>query len=122
MAAATATAFAVAAPAPRALAPAIGGLWEISRNAQGQNAQRVCVPSPDALALFEHRGRQCTRKVISDRGSQAVIHYTCTDGGFGRSDITLITPRSMRIETQGISGGMPFHYQLHARRVGNCQR
>jgi hypothetical protein len=34
--------------------------------------------------------------------------------------VTLITPRSLRIDTQGISGGYPFHYQIHARRVGNC--
>lgn len=122
IAAAAASAIAGAATAPRALAPAIGGLWEVSRNAQGQNAQRLCVPSADALAQFEHRGRQCTRVVIADRGTQAVIQYTCADGGFGRSDVTLITPRTLRIETQGISGGLPFHYQLHARRVGNCPR
>jgi hypothetical protein len=60
--------------------------------------------------------------VIADRGTHAVIHYTCADGGFGRSDVTLITPRTLRIVTQGISGGQPFHYQLHARRVGNCPR
>jgi len=28
----------------------------------------------------------------------------------------------MRIDTQGISGNLPFHYQLHARRVGDCGR
>lgn len=122
IAAISASALAVAATRPRALAPAIGGLWEVSRNAQGENARRICVPAPDALAQYEHRGRQCTRMVIADRGTEAVIHYTCSDGGFGRSDVTLITPRTMRIDTQGISGGLPFHYQLHARRVGNCPR
>lgn len=122
IAAAAASVVAAAAASPRALAPATGGLWEVSRNAQGQNAQRLCVPSPEALAQYEHRGGQCTRMVIADRGTQAVIHYTCSDGGFGRSDVTLITPRTMRIDTQGISGGLPFHYQLHARRVGNCSR
>ena len=42
--------------------------------------------------------------------------------GFGQSKVTLLTPRSMRIETQGISGNLPFNYQLHARRVGDCGR
>lgn len=112
----------VAAVQPRALAPAAGGLWEVSREATGHNAQRVCVPSPDALAQFEHRSKQCTRMVIADRGAEAVIHYTCGDGGFGRSDVTLITPRTLRIDTQGISGGLPFHYKLHARRIGDCPR
>jgi hypothetical protein len=32
----------------------------------------------------------------------------------------LITPRSIRIETQGISGDLPFNYVLQARRVGDC--
>lgn len=122
IAAAAASVVAVAAAAPRALAPALGGLWEVSRNAQGENAKRICVPSPTALAQYEHRGRQCTRMIISDRGTNAVIHYTCADGGFGQSDVTLITPRTMRIDTQGISGGLPFHYQLHARRVGDCAK
>ena len=122
LAAVAVSTLAVAATAPHALAPTTGGLWEVSREANGHNAQRLCVPSADMLAQFEHRGRQCTRMVISDHGSEAVIHYTCTDGGFGRSDVTVITPRTLRIDTQGISGGLPFHYQLHARRVGNCPR
>lgn len=112
----------VVASVPRALVPAQGGLWDVSRQATGHNPQRICVPTVDALAQYEHRGKQCTRMVIADRGAEAVIHYTCTDGGFGRSDVTLITPRAVRIDTQGISNGLPFHYQLHARRVGNCPR
>ena len=110
----------VAAAGPRALAPAAGGLWEVSQSATGHDATRVCVASPEVLAQFEHRQGRCTRVVIRDSGSDAEIHYTCSDGGFGRSEVTLITPRSLRIDTQGISGGLPFHYQLHARRVGDC--
>jgi hypothetical protein len=105
---------------PRALAPAAGGLWELSRSADGRNPTRMCVPSAAQLALFEHRNGRCTPTVTSDHGSEAVINYNCSDGGFGRSQVTLITPRTLRIDTQGISGNLPFHYQLHARRVGNC--
>ena len=115
-------AFLAAATAPRALLPALGGLWEVSQRADGHGAQRVCVPSPVMLAQYEHRTGRCTRTVIRDSGSQAEISYTCSDGGFGQSKITLLTPRTMRIETQGISGNLPFHYQLHARRVGDCGR
>jgi hypothetical protein len=78
------------------------------------------VPSPEVLAQYEHRQARCTRVVISDKGTETVIHYTCADGGFGQSKVTLLTPRSLRIDTQGISGNLPFHYQLHARRVGEC--
>ena len=110
----------VAAAQPRALAPATGGLWEVSQSATGHNPTRVCVPSPEVLAQYEHRQARCTRVVISDKGTEAVIHYTCADGGFGQSKVTLLTPRSLRIDTQGISGNLPFHYLLHARRVGGC--
>ena len=58
--------------------------------------------------------------MIRDSGTEAEIHYTCADGGFGQSKMTLITPRSLTIDTQGISGNLPFHYMLHARRVGDC--
>lgn len=112
----------VAANGPRVLAPAGGGLWEVSRSANGHDPTRVCVPSPELLAQFEHREGRCTRQVVRMRGSSAEIHYTCADGGFGRSDVTLITPRSLTIDTQGISGGLPFHYRLYARRIGNCAR
>lgn len=118
----TASGVAFAATVPRALAPAMGGLWEVSRNAAGHNPTRICVASPDLLAQFEHRQQRCTRTVVSDRGSETLISYNCPGGGFGQSKMTLITPRTLRIETQGIAQNLPFHYQLHARRVGDCGR
>lgn len=113
---------AVAATVPRALAPALGGMWEVSQNAAGHNPTRICVASPDLLAQFEHRQQRCSRTVVSDRGAVTLITYDCPGGGFGQSKMTLITPRTIRIDTQGISQNLPFHYQLHARRVGDCGR
>ena len=111
----------VAASLPRALAPAAGGLWDVSQSANGHDPTRLCVASPDVLAQFEHRNGRCTRVVIRDSGTAAEIHYTCADGGFGRSVVTLLTPRSLTVDTQGISGGLPFHYKVYARRMGECQ-
>jgi hypothetical protein len=111
---------AVAVTVPRALAPATGGLWEVSRSATGHNPTRICVATPDLLAQFEHRQQRCTRKIVSDVGSETLISYNCPGGGFGQSKMTLITPRTLRIDTQGISENLPFHYQLHARRIGAC--
>ena len=34
----------------------------------------------------------------------------------------MLTPRSLRIETQGISDSLPFNYVLQARRVGDCAK
>ena len=118
----TASGVAFAAAVPRALAPAMGGMWEVSRNAAGHNPTRICVASPDLLAQFEHRQQRCARTIVSDRGTDTLISYNCPDGGFGQSKMTLITPRTLRIETQGIAANLPFHYQLHARRVGDCGR
>jgi hypothetical protein len=109
-----------AASVPHALAPATGGLWEVSRSATGHDPTRICVASPDLLAQFEHRQQRCTRNVVSDGATEALISYNCAGGGFGQSRMTLITPRSLRIDTQGISDNLPFHYQLYARRVGEC--
>lgn len=106
-----------------ALPPVIagsGGLWEVSRSATGTNAERRCVRSASALAQWEHRSARCNSTVLSSSASESVISYTCRGGGFGRSHIRVITPRTLRIETQGISGGYPFAYVLHARRVGDC--
>lgn len=105
---------------PRALAPAMGGLWEVSRSATGHNPTRICVATPDLLAQFEHRQQRCTRTIVSDNGAETLISYNCPGGGFGQSKMTLITPRTLRIDTQGISDNLPFHYQLHARRIGSC--
>lgn len=107
---------------PRAMAPALPGLWDVSHSADGKNAERLCLPDPSVLAQWEHRGGRCTRVVIEDSGTKAAIQYTCADGGFGRSDLTLLTPRTLRVATQGISQSYPFAYTLHARRVGDCPK
>ena len=98
-----------------------GGLWEVSRSATGANAERKCMPAAVALAQWEHRGAKCTRTIVSSTATETVVSYTCAGGGFGQSKMKVITPRTLRIETQGISGGLPFSYTLHARRVGDCQ-
>ena len=107
---------------PAALAETSGGLWEMSGAPGGKGLQRLCVADTAVLAQFEHRAQMCTRLVISDTPPTAVIHYTCAGGGFGRSKVTLITPRSIRIETQGISDNLPFNYVIQARRIGDCPR
>lgn len=112
----------VGAATPRALAPATGGLWEVSTSATGRNARSVCIAAPAELAQWEHRGARCVQTVLSDQGNRTTIDYQCGSAGFGRSDLTLVTPRTLRIATQGISRSAPFNYVLHARRTGKCAR
>jgi len=97
-----------------------GGLWEVSRTATGSRATKICVPKAVLFAQWEHRRARCERTVISSSATDAVVTYTCPGGDFGRSQMRVITPRTLRIETQGISQGFPFNYVLHARRVGDC--
>ena len=107
-----------AQPVPT-LADAHPGLWEIS-GGPAKAAVQQCVGEIATLARFEHRGRQCSAKLLKSSGSSAAIDYVCSGAGFGHSDIDVLTPRSLRISTQGISGGLPFNYVLQARRIGDC--
>jgi uncharacterized protein DUF3617 len=110
------------APKPSVLAQALPGLWEFSGAPGGHAPVRQCVADIARLAQFEHRAGNCARTVISDSAGTAVVQYQCGAAGFGRSDIHLITPRSLKISTQGISDNMPFNYVLQAHRVGDCTK
>jgi hypothetical protein len=119
-AAIAATVALTAAQQPSALAQAKPGLWELSGVPGAKVPPRECVADVATLARFEHRRSTCTSKVISDRSSSTVIEYTCAGAGFGHSQIDVITPRALRISTQGVSDSLPFNYVLQARRVGDC--
>jgi hypothetical protein len=105
---------------PPAWAQAQPGVWEISGVPGARAPVRQCVSDLAALAVFEHRGKNCASKVISNSGTSTVIEYRCGASGFGRSQVDVITPRSLRIDTQGISAQLPFSYVLQARRIGDC--
>jgi len=111
---------ALSAAPPSALAQVAGGVWEVSGAPGLQEPLRQCFPDVMTLAQFEHRGRTCSRTVLSDNGASTVINYSCGPADFGRSEINVITPRALSISTQGISGQMPFNYVIQARRVGEC--
>ena len=110
----------LAAAQPSALNQISPGLWEIQGLPHSGASVRKCVPDTALLARVEHSGQACKQIVISDSEASTVIEYTCSNGGFGRSKVTLLTPRSLRIETQGISANYPFNYVIQARRVGEC--
>ncbi len=102
------------------LSQAMAGLWELSGVPGARAPVRECYGNIALLAQYEHRNSMCARNVISENGTTTVIAYSCGSAGFGRSKIDVITPRSLRVETQGISDSLPFNYVLQARRVGDC--
>ena len=103
---------------PTALAG--GGEWSISTNATGMNGAKHCLADAAILTQWEHRRAHCTRVVLSGTQERADVQYTCTGGGFGNSKVQVLTPRSVRIQTQGIANGLPFGYTIHARKIGPC--
>jgi hypothetical protein len=109
-----------AAQQPSALAETKPGLWEIGGIPGTKVAPQECISDVLMLARYEHRRANCTTKVLTDKGSSTVIEYSCAGGGFGHSQVDVLTPRSLRISTQGISDSLPFNYVLQARRVGDC--
>ena len=112
----------VAAGQPSALNQAQPGIWEISGAPGARMPVRQCVADIAALARFEHRAKTCTAKIIKDDGTSTSIQYSCGGAGFGNSEIVVLTPRSLRISTQGISEGLPFNYVLQARRIDDCPK
>ena len=107
-----------AAVRPAVFTQTTGGLWEVSRADGGRRS--ICIADPTVLAQYEHLKANCSRDIIRDQRNRAEIHYSCQGGAFGQTTVQLLTPRSLRIETQGISDNAPFHYVLQARRLGNC--
>jgi hypothetical protein len=105
---------------PAALAEVQPGLWEISGTPGGAAPARLCIADVAAFTRFEHRAKSCSATVLKAAGSLTDIEYSCGPAGFGHSELTVVTPRSLRISTQGISDGLPFNYVLQARRVGDC--
>jgi hypothetical protein len=111
-----------AAAQSSALAKVAGGLWEISGAPGAKDPVRECVADVALLAEFEHRASKCSGHVLSDDGTATLISYKCGTAGFGQAKIEVVTPRSLRISTQGISDQSPFNYVLQARRVGDCAK
>lgn len=122
-AAALSAALALAAEAQsNALGQAQPGIWEIS-GAPGTRAPvRQCIGDIAALARYEHRSSACRARVLADADASTTIEYSCGGAGFGHTEVEVLTPRSLRISTQGISGGLPFNYVLQARRVDDCPK
>lgn len=107
----------VSAGLPRAM---VGpGEWEVGKTASGRG-EKVCLPDPALLMQWEHRGKPCTRDILTSSLDRADVQYACGSSDFGTSRMQVLTPRSIKINTQGIAGGLPFGYQIHARRVGDC--
>ncbi len=116
-----AAAAASAAETSKTLAGAAPGLWELTGVQGSKTPVRECLTNLATLGQYEHRQRTCSPKTQSDTGKVTVINYTCAGSDFGRTSIKFVTPRNLKVDTQGISDGLPFGYTIEARRVGECK-
>ena len=72
------------------------------------------------LATYAHAGDRCSRTILVNTPRRLLVSLECGPGEFGRSEITVTTPRSLKLETQGFRRGEPYDFTVYARRVGEC--
>jgi hypothetical protein len=124
MAAGSITAAAPAA-APSA-APSIAlsrletGRYELKLVGSTDAPRLLCLADTAMLVQLQHPGVPCSRLMVADGPDSTTINYSCMSGGHGRTVVTITTPRSFDLQTQGISSGAPFDLDYQGRRVGAC--
>jgi hypothetical protein len=101
-----------------ALKPLETGLWQL--DVKGRAPRQLCVVDPVNLVQIEHDQAGCSRFVIANDPKVSTVHYSCQRTGWGRTTVRVETPRTVVIQTQGISRNAPFDYTVEARRIGAC--
>jgi hypothetical protein len=96
------------------------GQWALrARNGTG-TVRTLCLGDTRQLLQIRHSGAACTRFIIGNDASQAVVAYSCPGMGNGRTTVRVETPRLIQIDSQGIANNEPFDLTLEGRRVGEC--
>ena len=95
------------------------GLWEI--RVWGDNSRStVCVRTGRELIQIRHKQAGCSRTPVDDEPNLVTVEYSCSGSGFGRTTIRRESAQLVQINSQGIQGDLPFHFNAEARRVGAC--
>lgn len=103
------------------LAPITAGQWQL-KEIDGPGSRSVCVADPGALLQIQQPGGGCSRFVLDSARTTMTVHYTCGGRGHGRSTLTVRSPRSIKLETQGVATGSPFAADYDGRFLGPCSR
>lgn len=111
-----------AAPTLMAMRGVAAGNWSLRAVGSAEAARASCFTDTAAFLRLRLRTVQCSRFVIEDTPRLSTVHYTCPGIGHVRTTIHVDTPRSLRIESEGIADGMPFADAYEARRIGGCGR
>ena len=95
------------------------GQWQL-KEADGGGTRSLCLGNPATLLQIRHGSAQCSHFVVENSKQVATIHYTCPGHGYGRTTISVETPRLVRVDTQGVADGAPFADVMEGRRTGAC--
>ena len=95
------------------------GGWDVRIRGE-DNSSRVCLRTGRELIQIRHRGGRCSHVTVEDGASAVTVQYSCPGNGYGRTTIRKETPQLVQINSQGIEGGVPFHFNAEARRTGGC--
>lgn len=95
------------------------GSWDI--HIRGENSHsNVCVRTGRELIQIRHKQASCSRAVVEDQANRVTVEYNCAGAGYGRTTIRRESAQLVQIDSQGIQGGLPFHFDAEARRIGSC--
>jgi hypothetical protein len=105
-----------------------GGLAALGKIERGEwtlrapdgSTRSICISDPQVLLQLRHRGASCQRFVVENGANAGRVTYSCPGLGNGDTRITVETPRLIRLETQGISKGLPFTEEYEGRKIGAC--
>jgi hypothetical protein len=101
----------------RALTP---GQWQL-READG-SVRSLCLGDASQLLQLRHGAAACKVTVLDNSPARTTVHYSCAGAGFGRTTLTVETPRLVHVDTQGVAEGEPFVLDYEGRNMGACLR
>lgn len=109
-----------AAPGVVALNGLAAGQWQL-RESDG-SVRSLCLGDANQLLQLRHGGAACKVTVLDNSPGRAMVHYSCAGAGYGRTTVTVETPRLVRVDTQGVAEGQAFSLDFEGRNTGACQR
>lgn len=107
---------------PAMLARIEGGQWEVRDRSSPDDRALLCIADGRGLIQLRHQGQACRSFIVEDTPRRVTVHYACAGEGYGQTTVRFETSRVVRLDAQGIAGGLPFAFSADARRIGECER
>ena len=96
------------------------GQWQL-RETDG-SVRSLCLGDASQLLQLRHGSAACKVTVLDNSPGHTTVHYTCAGAGYGRTTVTVETPRLVHVDTQGVAEGQAFVLDYEGRNMGACPR